>query len=209
MDFDNWSIFTIKKNTKTMQKLFFTVVLLLFCTSVSMYAQKDSPENLLTNGSFIEGTTGWDIYLSDPNLPIKAQIIERAASYHQYGLADNYVGTNFVELDNQSAIQQKVNIKAVDEPHTLVFAYAHRPSAGDKQLIVTINGNPIWTYTIKNTSENGKFTYKVLKFTPTTKEVMVAFNAVSLNGDKEKGVLLTDILLNEEPAVDIDLFYEY
>jgi len=177
---------------------------------VQISAQKNSSNtpNLLQNGNFSKGTESWEIFLTDPKSPIKAHIIERGDSYEKYGLADNYVGTNFVELDSKSAVEQKVSSKA-SEPHVLIFAYAHRPDAGDKQLIVEINGKAIWTKTVKNDSEAGTFTYKIIKFVPETSKISVALYAVSLNGDGEKGVLITDVLVNEEPTVDLKLFYEY
>lgn len=177
---------------------------------VQISAQKNSGNtpNLLQNGNFSKGTESWEVFLTDPKAPIKAHIIERGDSYEKYGLADNYVGTNFVELDSKSAISQKTATKA-GEPHVLVFAYAHRPEAGDKQLIVEINGKAIWTKTVKNTSEAGTFTYKIIKFVPDSNNTSVALYAVSLGGDGEKGVLVTDVLINEEPTVDLKLFYEY
>lgn len=183
--------------------------LFLFVAQASLFAQaQEVSPNLLENGNFATGTTGWDIFLTDPNVPIKAQVIERGESYKKYGLADNYVGTNFVELDANSAIKQKATTDA-NEPHILVFAYAHRPNAGDKQLIVEVNGEAIWTKTVKNSAENGEFTYKVIKLNSVEEETAVTFYTVSLSGDDDKGILLTDVLLNEEPAVDLKLFYEY
>jgi hypothetical protein len=176
--------------------------LFVFCFNLS--AQTGENPNLLNNGNFAEGTDNWKIYLTDPNKPIKAQVIEQSDSYASYGLADNYVGTNFVELDASSAIQQDVETDE-GEPYVLVFAYAHRPEAGDKQLIVQINGKAVWTKTIKNSSENGKFTYKVIKFKGEDK-ANIAFYAVSLNGDEEKGVLISDVLVNKEPEVNLELF---
>lgn len=190
-----------------MQK-FLCVIMFVTLINAFGFAQKNAMPNLLQNGNFAKGTENWSIYLSDPTQPIKAKIIEQSGAYNIYGLADNYIGTNFVELDAKSAIQQKAAINK-DEPHVLIFAYAHRPDAGDKQLIVEINHKPVWTKTIKNSSENGKFSYKIIKFTPTQDEVLISFYAVSLNGDEEKGVLITDVLMNEEPAVNLDLFYEY
>ena len=191
-----------------MYKLLSTLLFVAFICSLGFSQKKNNMPNLLENGNFAKGTEGWSIYLSEPNVPIKAKIIEQSGAYNLYGLADNYIGTNFVELDSKSAIQQKSTVNK-GEPHVLVFAYAHRPNAGDKQLIVQIDGKAVWTKTIKNEVGNGKFTYKVIKFVPSNDNTLVSFYAVSLNGDEDKGILLTDVLLNEEPVVDLDLFYEY
>lgn len=183
--------------------LLFTVML----TSFSFLIAQNGSPNLLKNGSFAQGTENWKVFLVDAEKPIKARVIEQSDSYTAYGLADNYVGTNFVELDASSAIQQDLETKE-GEAYVLVFAYAHRPDAGDKQLIVQINGDAVWTKTIKNNKENGEFTYKYIKFKG-AKTANIAFYAVSLNGDEEKGVLLTDVLLNEEPEVDLKMFDAY
>lgn len=179
----------------------------MFFASISFLNAQNGSSNLLANGNFSEGTKGWKVFLVDAEKPIKAQVIEQSDSYRAYGLADNYVGTNFVELDASSAIQQNLETKE-GESYVLVFAYAHRPGAGDKQFIVQINGNAVWTKTIKNSKENGAFTYKYIKFKGEAK-ANVAFYAVSLNGDEEKGILLTDVLVSEEPDVNLKMFDAY
>lgn len=178
-----------RKRTKT-NKMYkkITTLLLLFACSTGLFAQQP---NLVKNGQFVAGTEGWEVLLNDANQPIKARI-EQGSSYKEYGLADNFIGTNFVELDEKSAIQQKITTK-VGEMHTLSFAYTHRPDAGNKQFIVAINGKAVYTSTVKNASGMGAFIYKNVSFKATETITKIAFYTVSLEGEADKGVLLTDI----------------
>lgn len=159
-------------------------------------------ENLVKNGQFTEGTTGWDVFLVDKSQPIKAHI-EHGDSYKDYGLADNFVGTNFVELDQKSAIEQTL-LTRKGESYTLVFAYAHRPNAGTKQLIVTVGNKAVYTRTIENSDAQGRFTYKHITFIASEHKTKIGFHSVSiLSGAEDKGILLTDVLCNFSSEVDI------
>ncbi len=163
------------------------LIVFLFSYS-SIFAQN---KNLVKNGQFVTGTDGWEILLDDKNAPIKAHI-EQGTSYKEYGLADNYIGTNFVELDEKSAIQQKINTRQGTE-YLLTFAFAHRPDAGVKQLILTIDGKAVFTTTVSNSDDTGSFAYKKIMFKAKNSSTKIAFYTVSLGGSPEKGVLLTDI----------------
>lgn len=164
-------------------------------------------QNLLKNGQFSEGIKHWKVLLEETAAsPIKAHVVKKGATEH--GLADNYVGTNFVELDAHTAIRQTVKTKEAEE-YLLVFAFAHRPNAGDKQLIISIDGKPLYTHKIENNAQSGTFQYKHVKYTAIGKQATIEFNVVSLNGDENIGVLLTDVLFNLEEAVDLKLFYKY
>jgi hypothetical protein len=166
--------------------------------STSLFAQ----ENMIKNGQFVDGTENWQVLLNDKETPIKAHI-EHGESYKKYGLADNFIGTNFVELDEKSAIQQTVLTRKGNN-YTLIFAYAHRPDAGTKQLIVTAGGKAIYTTTIKNADDQGRFIYKHVTFTATDKETKLGFYSVSiLGGAEDKGILLTDLLCSPTSEVDL------
>ena len=160
-------------------------------------------QNLLQNGKFEQAATGWEAISSQAN-----PIIEHSKSYQDYGLADNFVGTNFVELDAVSAIQQTITTKK-DEKYTLVFSYSHRPNAGDKELIVLVNGKPVYTEKIANTPDAGSFRYKHTVFTANGEKATIGFYVVSLNGDESKGVLLTNVLAGIENETDLNLYYSY
>ena len=162
-------------------------------------------DNLVKNGQFVDGTKHWEVLLNDSKEPIKAHI-EHGSSYKEYGLADNFVGTNFVELDQKSAIQQAIPTRK-GESYTLIFAYAHRPGAGSKQLIVKAGGKAIYTTTVKNSDAEGSFIYKNITFTATDKETKIGFYSVSiLGGAEDKGILLTDVLCNISSEVDLKRF---
>ena len=164
------------------------ILLVALCGATTMWAQ----DNLVENGQFTNGTTGWDILLTDKDQPIKAHI-EHGASYKEYGLADNFVGTNFVELDAKSAIQQTLTTEP-GKRYKLMFAYSHRPDAGQKQLIVIADGAVVHTKTVQSSQKTGTFTYKEVQFTASAPETKIGFYAVAiLGGSEEKGILLTDI----------------
>jgi len=174
---------------------------LFFMTATSLFAQ----DNLIKNGQFTEGTEDWKVLLNNENEPIKAHI-EHGESYKEYGLADNFIGTNFVELDEKSAIQQVIPTQK-GANYTLVFAYAHRPDAGTKQLIVTAGGKAVYTTTIKNSDAEGAFVYKSANFIATQNETKIGFYSVSiLGGAEDKGILLTDVLCNKSSEVDLKQF---
>jgi hypothetical protein len=173
--------------------------LFFFFITLSLFAQ----DNLIKNGQFINGTTNWEVSLLNKDEPIKAHI-EHSNVYKEYGLADNFVGTNFVELDQKSSIHQIIPTRK-GEMYTLVFAYAPRPNAGSKQLIVKAGQKIIYTTTLDNSDDKGSFIYKKITFKATENYTKVGFHAVSILSDAdEKGVLLTDILCNLSSIIDVD-----
>lgn len=167
--------------------------------TISLFAQT----NLIKNGQFIDGTNNWEVSLLNKDEPIKAHI-EHSNVYKEYGLADNFVGTNFVELDQKSSIQQVIPTRK-GEMYTLVFAYAPRPNAGSKQLIVKAGQKIIYTTTLDNSDDKGTFIYKKVSFAATEKYTKIGFHAVSILSDADnKGVLLTDVLCNLSSVIDVD-----
>jgi hypothetical protein len=161
-------------------------------------------DNLIQNGQFTNGTASWEVLLENKDNPIKAHI-EHGNSYKEYGLADNFVGTNFVELDQQSAVQQYIETTP-GERYTLIFAYAHRPEAGKKQLIVMAANNVVFTKTLDNGMDEAQFSYQEVVFTATSNRTKIGFNAVSIdNSPQDKGILLTDVLCQEVATGALDL----
>jgi hypothetical protein len=177
---------------------FLVPTLLLLLNSALVLGQ-----NLVQNSKFQQGVTHWQVLLEDSNVPIKAQVIEHSKDYGQYGLADNYVNTSFVELDAQSAVQQRMATVAGDN-YVLTFAYAHRPNAGKKQLVVMIDQQVVFTTTLNNSASVGFFNYETLHFTAPSSNAKLSFYAVSLSGVAEQGVLLTDVSC--ERAAEINIF---
>lgn len=173
-------------------------VFILFLVNNTTQAQ-----NLVKNNKFNAGVESWEVLLAEKSLPIKAQVIEHSQDYGSYGLADNYINTSFVELDATSAIQQKITTSN-SENYTLIFAHAHRPNAGDKQLVVTANGIVIHTETIKNNASIGAFKYTNLYFTATSSTTKLSFYAVSLGGPDDQGILLTDISCEKTAEININ-----
>lgn len=159
-------------------------------------------QNLIENSKFNAGVESWEVLLAEKSLPIKAQVIEYSQDYGSYGLADNYINTSFVELDATSAIQQKINTNN-SENYTLIFAYAHRPNAGDKQLVVTANGTVIHTETIKNNPSIGGFKYQNLYFNASSDITKLSFYAVSISGPDDQGILLTDVSCEKTAEINI------
>mgnify|MGYP000270818340 CR=1 FL=1 len=173
--------------------------ILFLSLTITLFAQ----DNLIKNGQFGDGTNNWEVLLLNKNEPIKAHI-EHSSTYKEYGLADNFVGTNFVELDQKSAIQQVIPTRK-GEMYTIAFAYAPRPNAGTKQLIVTAGQKVIFTTTLKNSDDKGVFTYKTVSFAATENYTKIGFHAVSILSDADdKGILLTDILCNLSSVVDVN-----
>lgn len=161
-------------------------------------------DNLLKNGQFTQGTEHWEVLLVNKDNPIKAHI-EHGNSYKEYGLADNFVGTNFVELDQQSAVQQKITT-VPGKRYKLMFAYAHRPEAGKKQFIVMAAGRVVFTKTLDNGRSEGHFSYKEVEFTAKENQTKIGFHAAAIAGSPDdKGILLTDVLCKEVGTETLDL----
>lgn len=186
-----------------MQHYHFIFRTTLGCLFILLIASNAYTQNLIQDGQFKEGINHWTVLLSNNNTPIKAQIIEHSSDYGTYGLADNYVNTNFVELDAASAIQQNIATKAHNN-YILTFAYAHRPDAGKKQLVVLVDQTIVYTETVDNSSAVGTFKYKTVHFTPHQDNSKISFYAVSLDGPEDQGILITD--LSCEIATEIHLF---
>lgn len=181
-----------------MKQLFLSSFILLQVWTLS------AQDNLIKNGQFTEGTQHWEVLLVNKDRPIKAYI-EHGSSYKEYGLADNFVGTNFVELDQESALQQYITTTP-GATYKLVFAYAHRPDAGKKQLIVMAAGGVVFTKTLDNGTSKAKFSYKEVEFTAKENRTKIGFYAVAISGSpKDKGILITDIFCEKAPENAIDL----
>lgn len=175
------------------------LILLIFLLNTSFL----QGQNLIKNSKFNSGVEHWEVLLADKGIPIKAQVIEHSQFPDLYGLADNYINTNFVELDATSAIQQKINTDKSDN-YTLIFAYALRPDAGDKQLVITANGTVIHTETMKNSSSVGTFKYHNIYFNAPDHITKLSFYAVSLSGPDDQGILLTDITCEKTAEININ-----
>lgn len=176
----------------SLQNQIMTKYLLVLTVLLWISKGLSAQNNLIQNGQFINGTKGWNVLLTDKDQPIKAQI-EHGDSYKDYGLADNFVGTNFVELDAQSAIQQTLATEP-EQRYKLIFAYAPRPDAGKNQLIVMANGKVIHTQTLESSSGTSKFMYKEIAFVAASSKTKLSFYAVSINNSiADKGILITDI----------------
>jgi len=183
-----------------LKSLFFSILFSFLITP--LFAQ----DNLIKNGQFVDGTNNWEVLLLNKNEPIKAHI-EHSNVYKEYGLADNFIGTNFVELDQKSAIQQVIPTRK-GERYTLAFAYAPRPNAGTKQLIVTAGKKVISTKTLDNSDNKGVFSYTKISFIAKEDYTKIGFHAVSILSDADdKGILITDILCNISTIVDVDQIY--
>ncbi|MGH1334774.1 MAG: DUF642 domain-containing protein [Aureispira sp.] len=180
------------------KRLFLPIFILLQAWTLS------AQDNLIKNGQFTEGTQYWEVLLVNKDNPIKAHI-EHGDSYKEYGLADNFIGTNFVELDQESALQQ--NITTVPgKRYKLMFAYAHRPEAGKKQFIVMAAGRVVFTKTLDNGALEGHFSYKEIEFTAKSAQTKIGFHAATIAGSPDdKGVLLTDVLCKEITTEALDL----
>lgn len=170
---------------------------------LSLLSSSSFAQNLLKNGDFEKGVEDWSIFFAKEGVAPRS--IEISRDYARYGLADNYAGLSFVELDAQSAIQQTI-ITQPEKEYILAFGYSHRPNAGDKQLIVQINGKTIHTHTIKSSQEAGKFLHKHTSFKAESTESRIVIYAVSLSGDDSKGILLSDVFCNLETEIDLQLF---
>jgi len=176
--------------------------LLSFIFILFLLTNTAQAQNLIKNSKFNAGVESWEVLLAEKSLPIKAQVIEHSQDYGSYGLADNYVNTSFVELDATSAIQQKINTDNSDN-YTLIFACAHRPNAGDKQLVVTANGTIIHTETIKKNASVGAFKYTNIYFNAPSTTTKLSFYAVSISGADDQGILLTDVSCEKTAEINI------
>ena len=176
---------------------------ILLFTFYLLFQNSVFAQNLFQNNKFQDGVTHWLVLLENADIPITAQVIEHSKDYGQYGLADNYINTSFVELDAKSAIQQEVPTVKHNN-YTLTFAHSHRPNAGKKQLVVLVDQKVVFTKTIDNNSSVGFFKYETIHFTAFQDNSKISFYAVSLSGAEDQGILLTDVSC--EMAAEINIF---
>ncbi|BDS11770.1 DUF642 domain-containing protein [Aureispira anguillae] len=172
-----------------------TIFLLILLNSTTVFAQ-----NLIQNGNFKLGTNEWQPLIASSRVTIEKQAIEHSNYGDLYGLPDNYIETSFVELDQQSSLEQ--TIKTTQTNYTLTFAYSHRPNAGDKKLIVVADNQVIYQKTIKNNKEEGSFIYQKAHFNATNSHTTLEFYIESIEGAADKGVLITDIFCEERVKLD-------
>jgi hypothetical protein len=183
-----------------MSKLILTLSLFL----AFAFAAQAQNNNLIQNGNFKKGLSHWKMS-TDTERTFSLQV---SSDYAAYGLTDNHVGMNFVHLNSQVAMEQTV-ATAVGEFYVLGFGYSHLPSAGDKQIIVTIDGKPTYTYTVKQDTNPGRFQHKHFTFKAQAANTNIRIYVVSLSGKEDKGILLSDVICDVESEVDLKLFYAY
>lgn len=161
-------------------------------------------QNIVKNGNFKSGLSNWKIS-NDNQKGIKVGV---SADYASYGLSDSYVGMSFVHLNSQAGLEQSL-ATMVGEDYVLGFGFSHLPLVGDKQIIVNVDGKPVYTYTIKQSEVRGFFQHKSFTFKAQKAETNVRIYIVSLGGDESKGILLSDIICEVEAAADLKLYYSY
>lgn len=181
-----------------MQKLFLALSFFL-AFSVSSQAQ-----NLFQNGSFKNGLSGWKLS-TDSQKEINLSV---SSDYQAFGLTDNHVGMNFVHLNSLASLEQTLNTQ-VGESYIVGFGFSHLPQAGDKQIIITIDNKPVYTYTIKNTTEKGRFQHRHFTFKAQNASTNIRIYVASIGGDDKKGILFTDVMCDVEAEADLKLYYSY
>ena len=161
-------------------------------------------QNIVKNGSFKSGLANWKIS-TDNQKEIKLGV---STDYASYGLSDSHIGMSFVHLNSQAGLEQPL-VTTVGEDYVVGFGFSHLPSAGDKQIIVNVDGKPVYTYTLKQNEARGFFQHKSFSFRAQKAETNVRIYIVSLGGDEKKGILLSDIICDVEAAADLKLYYSY
>lgn len=185
--------------------LYLSSFLLYLGFNSTLFAQN---VNLIKNGKFEQDIKDWEILKNVNSKVLEIENIERSKAYSEYGLADNYIGLSFVELDAKSAIQQTIPTRE-GENYVLAFAFAHRQEGGDCQMSIIANGKPIYIFTVSKSRKNGFFQQRSLVFKASAQQTTLGFYCVPLNGEKTKGILITDILCGKESEIDLDLHYSY
>jgi hypothetical protein len=181
-----------------MSKLFLSLSLFV------ALAFSSQAQNIVKNGNFKSGLSEWKVS-TDNQKEIKLGV---STDYASYGLSDSHIGMSFVHINSQAGIEQSL-ATTVGEDYVVGFGFSHLPSVGDKQIIVNIDGKPVYTYTVKQSDVRGFFQHKSFTFKVQKEETNIRIYIVSLGGDEKKGILLSDIICDVEAAADLKLYYSY
>jgi hypothetical protein len=141
----------------TLRKTFFTLALLTPCL-ISMNASAQS--NLITNGSFDSGTTGWVNSNSGLNFT-----------------SGGYVGTGLAmaAYSSPESISQTVNSLRVGSAYTLSF-YFHASGETPNSLTVTFGSSTLLSQVNSTVSVYTRYSYIV---NPTSSSVLLSFSALN------------------------------
>lgn len=171
----------------------------LLIASISANAQ-----NLLVNGSFTQGAEAWTVWTASG----AEASVQPSNAYADFGLADNFIGTNFLALGEEVGIRQSIATEA-QRTYVIQFAFSHRPNAGDQELIIEVDGRPVFHQKVANSERNGRFRYRHFTFTAQDESTEIKLYSVPIEANKGKGILLSNIEVAEEGTVEIKLDYEY
>ncbi len=114
-----------------------------------------------------------------------------------YGLKSVAEGNYFAEVDELSNMGQYIKTTP-GTTYQVKFAFAHRQSAGDKTLRISVNGTLAYDIFIDNSTAAGSFNYDSFEFKAGAAETFIGFYVISLSGDPNKGVLIDDVSLTEK-----------
>ena len=114
-----------------------------------------------------------------------------------YGLKSVAEGNYFAEVDELSNMGQYVKTEP-GKTYQVKFAFAHRQSAGDKTLRISVNGTLAYDIFIDNNTAPGTFNYDSFEFKANDAETFIGFYVISLSGDPNKGVLIDDVSLTAQ-----------
>lgn len=177
---------------------------LLFFAFITLLATQAQAQNLLVNGNFTQGANAWNVWAANG----AEASVQPSDAYAKFGLADNFIGTNFLALDEEVGIRQTVATEA-ERTYLVQFAFSHRPDAGDQELIIEVDDRPVFHQKVPQSDRSGHFRYRHFTFTAQDAETEVNIYVVPVGENKGKGVLLSDIELAEEGTVELKLDYEY
>lgn len=176
----------------------------LFFAFITLISTQTQAQNLLVNGNFTQGAEAWAVWAAND---AKASV-QPSNAYAEFGLADNFIGTNFLALDEEVGIRQTVATTA-ERTYLVQFAFSHRPNAGDQDLIIEVDGRPAFHQKIADSDRNGHFRYRSFTFTAGDAKTEINIYSVPIGEKKGKGILLSDIQLGAEGTVELKLDYDY
>ena len=124
--------------------------------------------NLITNGDFANGTTGWS-----PATSVPGSVVEINPENTYFSTSN---GDNTAELDSGASLRQTVTV-VPNVPYTVTFLYAKRPGTPDTSVAVDVKiiggSNP--TSKRVTTSNTTNPVTDSFTFTPTSSSISIEF----------------------------------
>ncbi|WP_337967747.1 T9SS sorting signal type C domain-containing protein [uncultured Flavobacterium sp.] len=162
-------------------------------TSTDQVLISNCSGNLITNGDFSNGATGWTPAINSKGSASSTSYVEVLSESVYFSNSNN---DNTAELDKEASLGQTVTV-IPNVQYTLSFLYARRPGSPATVAVdvrVYEGGSITATRNITTTDTNNTPQVGTLTFTPTSSSIVLEFYN-SLGGTSTLGSIVDNIVL--------------